>query len=190
MNRNLIIGLTLSALAVIAALVSFVWTPFDHASLNIPDKLQTPNGIHWFGTDHFGRDIFSMIMVGARTSIAVAFVAVGIGMGLGIPLGLWAARATVPVYVGACLSSITVLKAEGNEDNDARTVVEQSQNDKPESAASRLVSEAKRRGFTCELCRQRQPTLRSCNALRGLGITQFTQTSRVHSGAPLSLRAF
>ena len=45
----------------------------------------------WFGTDHFGRDILSMIMVGARTSIAVAFVAVGIGMRAGLPLGLTAA---------------------------------------------------------------------------------------------------
>lgn len=91
MRRNLIIGTALSLLVVIAALVSFVWTPFDHASLNIPAKLQTPNATHWLGTDHFGRDIFSMIMVGARTSIAVAFVAVGIGMMTGVPLGLWAA---------------------------------------------------------------------------------------------------
>ena len=91
MRRNLIIGAALSLLVVIAALVSFVWTPFDHTSLNIPAKLQTPNATHWLGTDHFGRDIFSMIMVGARTSIAVAFVAVGIGMMTGVPLGLWAA---------------------------------------------------------------------------------------------------
>ena len=91
MNRNLIIGLILSAIAILAALVSFIWTPFDHVAMNITTKLQTPNLTHWFGTDHFGRDIISMIMVGARTSIAVAFVAVGIGMGLGIPLGLWAA---------------------------------------------------------------------------------------------------
>jgi peptide/nickel transport system permease protein len=43
------------------------------------------------GTDHFGRDILSMLMVGARTSIAVAIVAVGIGLALGVPLGLAAA---------------------------------------------------------------------------------------------------
>jgi peptide/nickel transport system permease protein len=91
MTRNLIIGGVLSALVVFAALLSFLWTPFDHTTLNIPDKLQTPNATHWLGTDHFGRDILSMVMVGARTSIAVAFVAVGIGMGLGVPLGLWAA---------------------------------------------------------------------------------------------------
>ncbi|WP_171209225.1 MULTISPECIES: ABC transporter permease [unclassified Ruegeria] len=91
MSRNLILGAALSSLVVLAALVSFVWTPYDHAALNIPDKLQTPNAQHWFGTDHFGRDMFSMIMVGARTSIAVALVAVGIGMALGVPLGLTAA---------------------------------------------------------------------------------------------------
>ena len=91
MSRNLILGTLLSSLVLLAAVVSFVWTPYDHAALNIPDKLQPPNAQHWFGTDHFGRDIFSMIMVGARTSIAVALVAVGIGVGFGVPLGLTAA---------------------------------------------------------------------------------------------------
>lgn len=87
-SRSLIIGLFLSVLFIGAALVSYVWTPFDVETLNIPNKLKTPNAVHWFGTDHFGRDIFSMIMVGARTSIAVALVAVGIGILLGVPLGL------------------------------------------------------------------------------------------------------
>ena len=91
MSRNLALGLILSSLVVLAALTSFVWTPYDHTAMNIPDKLQGPGAAHWFGTDHFGRDIFSMIMVGARTSIAVALLAVGIGMGLGVPLGLAAA---------------------------------------------------------------------------------------------------
>ena len=91
MTRNLILGALLSSLFVIAALVSFIWTPFDHTALSIPDRLQTPNPVHLLGTDHFGRDILSMIMVGARTSIAVALVAVGIGMVLGVPLGLTAA---------------------------------------------------------------------------------------------------
>ena len=91
MSRNLILGAVLSSLVLLAALISFVWTPYDHAALDIPAKLQPPNTQHWFGTDHFGRDMFSMIMVGARTSIAVALVAVGIGMALGVPLGLTAA---------------------------------------------------------------------------------------------------
>lgn len=91
MRRNLILGALLSSLFLLAALVSFVWTPFEHTQMNIPEKLQRPNATHWLGTDHFGRDILSMLMVGARTSIAVALVAVGIGMSLGVPLGLAAA---------------------------------------------------------------------------------------------------
>ena len=91
MTRTLTLGAILSALFLVAAAVSYLWTPFDHAAMNIAGKLQPPNAEHWLGTDHFGRDILSLLMVGARTSIAVAFVAVGIGIGLGVPLGLWAA---------------------------------------------------------------------------------------------------
>jgi peptide/nickel transport system permease protein len=90
-SRNLIIGLGLSLIFVIGGLLSFLWTPYDVTMLDIGSRFQTPSAVHWLGTDHFGRDILSMIMVGARTSIAVALVAVGIGMGLGVPLGLAAA---------------------------------------------------------------------------------------------------
>jgi peptide/nickel transport system permease protein len=88
---KLLLGGGIAAVFLLAALVSFVWTPYDVAALDIAAKLQPPSAAHWFGTDHFGRDVFSMIMVGARVSIAVALVAVGIGMGLGVPLGLAAA---------------------------------------------------------------------------------------------------
>ena len=90
-SRLFVIGFLLIFVFIAAALVSFFWTPFDVTKLIIDDKLQTPSSTHWFGTDHFGRDIFSMVMVGARTSIAVAVVAVGIGILLGVPLGLAAA---------------------------------------------------------------------------------------------------
>ncbi|WP_433990035.1 Glutathione transport system permease protein GsiD (plasmid) [Pseudoseohaeicola sp. NH-UV-7] len=90
-SRNLIVGAALSAVFALAALISFIWTPYDVTALEIANKLKAPDAAHWFGTDHFGRDVFSMIMVGARTSIAVALVAVGIGMAAGIPLGLLAA---------------------------------------------------------------------------------------------------
>lgn len=89
--RMLVTGGALAGIFALAALLSFFWTPYDVAVLDIAAKLQPPSAAHWFGTDHFGRDVFSMIMVGARASIAVALVAVGIGMGLGVPLGLAAA---------------------------------------------------------------------------------------------------
>lgn len=89
--RNLVLGAGLTAVFSIAALLSFIWIPYDIETLNIAERMRTPSLAHPLGTDHFGRDILSMIMVGARTSIAVAFVAVFIGMGLGVPLGLAAA---------------------------------------------------------------------------------------------------
>ena len=89
--RNLIFGFLLSSSFVLVALLSYVWTPFDVTQIDIANKLRTPNQIYWLGTDHFGRDILSMIMVGARTSIAVALVAVGIGIIIGTPLGLLSA---------------------------------------------------------------------------------------------------
>ncbi len=89
--RSLTFGALLSLLFVGGALLSFVWTPYDVQVLSIPSRLQMPNAAHWLGTDQLGRDILSMIMLGARTSIAVALLAVGIGMGLGVPLGLLAA---------------------------------------------------------------------------------------------------
>lgn len=89
--RSILAGGTIVAVFAAAALVSFFWTPHDVAALDIANKLAPPSAVHWFGTDHFGRDLFSMIMVGARVSLAVALVAVGIGMGLGVPLGLAAA---------------------------------------------------------------------------------------------------
>lgn len=90
-SPSFMIGLVLTLIFTVAALLSFVWTPFDVTQLNIANKLKPPSAIHWLGTDAFGRDIFSMLMVGARTSIAVAIVAVGIGIIVGVPLGLLAA---------------------------------------------------------------------------------------------------
>jgi peptide/nickel transport system permease protein len=84
-------GLALVVLVLGAAAVSLFWVPQDVNSLNIAAKLKSPSWAHPMGTDHFGRDILSMIMVGARTSILVALVAVTIGMGIGVPLGLAAA---------------------------------------------------------------------------------------------------
>ena len=91
MSGKLLAGGGLAAVFLAAALVSFFWTPYDVTALDIGARLQPPSLVHPLGTDHFGRDVASMIMVGARVSIAVALVAVGIGMGLGVPLGLAAA---------------------------------------------------------------------------------------------------
>jgi peptide/nickel transport system permease protein len=73
------------------ALVSLGWTPHSATEIVIKRMLQPPSAAHWFGTDQFGRDILSMIMAGAQTSIVVGIVAVGIGIVGGSILGLTAA---------------------------------------------------------------------------------------------------
>jgi peptide/nickel transport system permease protein len=90
-SPSLMVGLVLTAIFIAAALLSFVWTPYPFAEQDIPNKLKGFSAAHWFGTDQYGRDVFSMIIVGARTSIAVALIAVTVGIGIGTPLGLFAA---------------------------------------------------------------------------------------------------
>jgi len=90
-HRNLVIGACLTGVLVLTALVSLIWTPYDATAIDVAGKLRGPTPDHWLGTDRFGRDVLSMIMVGARNSIAVGVVAVGIGLAFGVPLGMWAA---------------------------------------------------------------------------------------------------
>lgn len=85
------LGAALTGLFVAAVLLSLVWTPYPVADLDMAGRLRAPSAAHWFGTDHFGRDVLSMILVGARNSLAVAVVAAGVGLLVGVPLGLLAA---------------------------------------------------------------------------------------------------
>jgi peptide/nickel transport system permease protein len=90
-HRGFALGLALCIVFIGTALLSLAWTPYAPNAIAIPQKLQAPNALHWLGTDQFGRDTLSRIMVGARTSVAVGVVAVVIGLVIGVPLGLWAA---------------------------------------------------------------------------------------------------
>lgn len=90
-NRSFVIGLIITTLIALMALMSFIYVPYDITHLVVADRMKSPSWAHPFGTDHFGRDIFTMIMIGSRNSIAVALVAIAIGMGIGVPLGTWAA---------------------------------------------------------------------------------------------------
>ncbi|MBM3548983.1 MAG: ABC transporter permease [Alphaproteobacteria bacterium] len=89
-QRNFVIGLILVGIVLAAALVSYFWTPHSPTRINVPGRLAPASSVHWFGTDHFGRDVFSMILVGSRNSIGVGLVAVTIGVLTGVALGLLA----------------------------------------------------------------------------------------------------
>lgn len=90
-HRSFVLGALLTALLIGAALLSFVWTPGSAYEMDMDTALQAGSRQHWLGTDAFGRDIASQILVGARASIAVGLIAVGIGLALGMVLGLVAA---------------------------------------------------------------------------------------------------
>lgn len=90
-NRSFLAGVIITGFIAAVALLSFVWTPYDITRLEVSERMQGLSLAHPFGTDHLGRDILSMIMIGARNSIAVALVAIGIGIVIGVPLGTWAA---------------------------------------------------------------------------------------------------
>ena len=93
LNGSLVVGGVIVLGIVVTALVSFVWTPHDPTLVDPEVRLQEPSLDYWFGTDKFGRDVFSRIMVGSRTTLFVGFVAVGVAALVGVPLGIFAAMA-------------------------------------------------------------------------------------------------
>ncbi|HEX3114822.1 MAG TPA: ABC transporter permease [Bradyrhizobium sp.] len=90
-HRSFMAGGVLTLSVISAALLSMVWTPWPAYEIDMARKLISPSASHWLGTDMLGRDIVSLLLVGARSSIVVGVIAVGIGICFGVPLGLVAA---------------------------------------------------------------------------------------------------
>lgn len=90
-HRSFVLGGVLTLLLLLAAALSLVWTPWSPYEMDMASKLKPPSGAHWLGTDTFGRDVASLLLVGARASILVGVIAVGIGLVVGTALGLLAA---------------------------------------------------------------------------------------------------
>jgi peptide/nickel transport system permease protein len=90
-RMNLVVGTAVVGLLVAVALLSLVWTPLPPAKMQIIHKLQPPFSFGLLGTDQFGRDVLSMLMVGCWNSLSIAIVAVAIGGTLGAIAGLSAA---------------------------------------------------------------------------------------------------
>ena len=59
---NLLIGGILVFVVLFTAALSLIWTPHDHALMNISEKFHQPNNIYLLGTDQLGRDILSQLM--------------------------------------------------------------------------------------------------------------------------------
>ncbi|MDV3222568.1 ABC transporter permease [Intrasporangium sp.] len=101
-GASLVVGGVLVVGVVLMALLSFVWTPHDPTLVNASSRLRdVGDPDHWLGTDKFGRDVLSQVLVGARTTLFVGVVAVGVAGLLGVPLGIIAAMA--PRWLGETL---------------------------------------------------------------------------------------
>lgn len=98
---SLLVGGLIVAVVIGMALLSFVWTPHDPTLVDPGARLEKPSLEHWFGTDKFGRDVFSQILIGSRTTLFVGFVAVGVAAVVGVPLGILAGMA--PRWFGELL---------------------------------------------------------------------------------------
>ncbi|MEZ5893102.1 MAG: ABC transporter permease [Parvularculaceae bacterium] len=83
-------GAIIVAAFIAMAILSLVWTPYSVTAIDAASRLAPPSLAHWLGTNPLGRDVLSLIMAGARTTILVAATAVALGMALGVPLGLLA----------------------------------------------------------------------------------------------------
>lgn len=86
-NKYLIAGLIMTGLAVFLGILGFFWTPYSTTAMSASEKFLHPSLRHLFGTDNFGRDIFSRVMKGMGTTIVIAGLVVLFSGAFGILLG-------------------------------------------------------------------------------------------------------
>ncbi|OMH76023.1 peptide ABC transporter permease [Corynebacterium pseudotuberculosis] len=83
-------GLGIVIVVAVIALVSLVWTPYDPLRVMPGSRLEGPSISYLLGTDRYGRDVLSQLMVGSRITLLVGIVAVSVAALVGVPLGVWA----------------------------------------------------------------------------------------------------
>lgn len=90
-NRKGMIGLLLMcAFVVMAVAAPYIATEDPHSVITDNPSKAPPSLEHYLGTDHIGRDIFSMLVYGSRVSLIVGFAAAGVAIFTGTTIGLFA----------------------------------------------------------------------------------------------------
>lgn len=87
-NRAATVGLVILLVVCFTAAFAPWVAPYDPVQIKLSMKLKPPSFEHLMGTDHFGRDVFSRMLWGGRTSLSVGLLVVGFAFVLGVPLGL------------------------------------------------------------------------------------------------------
>lgn len=99
-NSYLIAGLFMTGLAVFLGILGFFWTPYSTTAMSAVEKFAAPSLRHIFGTDNFGRDIFSRVMQGLGTTLVISTLVVLFSGAAGVLLGAFTG------YFGGILDEI------------------------------------------------------------------------------------
>jgi ABC-type dipeptide/oligopeptide/nickel transport system permease subunit len=100
--RNLVFGGSIVLALLFAGLLAPLLAPYDPYAQNLSITFQPPSFVHLFGTDEYGRDMFSRVLYGARLSQLEIAVSVGMSLAVGVPLGM------ISGYVGGLPDQIVL----------------------------------------------------------------------------------
>jgi len=101
-NKTTLVGIALTLLIFLVALLAPWLTPFDPIQQNISNGDLPPGPVNILGTDSYGRDVLSRIILGTRVSLGIALSAVGIAIVVGSTLGV------VAGYKGGAIDTVTI----------------------------------------------------------------------------------
>ncbi|PJF27607.1 MAG: hypothetical protein CUN53_03395 [Phototrophicales bacterium] len=99
-SANVRIGVSVLMVMVLLAVFAPIITAYDPTQITPALRLRPPDGDHWFGTDDFGRDVFTRIAYGARLSLQVGVISVALAASIGVTLGIMAG------YYGGWIDSL------------------------------------------------------------------------------------
>lgn len=84
-------GALIVIIMILAATLASIVAPFDPLATDYATMLQAPSSVHWFGTDSYGRDVFTRILYGARTALWIGFASAFLGATIGAIIGVGSA---------------------------------------------------------------------------------------------------
>ena len=88
-HTSVVVGLIILFLVLIISLAQPLLTPYNPLALDVVHRLQSPDLHHYFGTDSFGRDVFSRVLYGGRISLLVGIAVTALAVGGGAIIGLF-----------------------------------------------------------------------------------------------------
>lgn len=89
-RANLVIGAIMVVLLLLVGIFAPFIAPFDPLKQDLMNSMMPPSGEFYFGTDQYGRDIFSRVIFGVRYSLLEIGLGVGLAVLIGVPLGIFA----------------------------------------------------------------------------------------------------